>query len=127
LQVIRDWSARSLSRRIEQLTRRKGAPSPAVIGMEAPLGQGARGMRGTVVSVGASAGVALGLSAAELERRLIEIGFVEGASVEILHQGMIGGDPIAVKLDDMRVALRRREADAIMVRLQGGALRKARA
>ena len=53
----------------------------------------------------------------ELERRLLEIGFVEGARVEILHEGLIGRDPIAVRLDDMRVALRRREAQGVLVRL----------
>ena len=55
------------------------------------------------------------LSAAELESRLIEMGFVEGASVEILHEGMFGKDPIAVRVDNATVAIRRREAMAIMV------------
>lgn len=74
-----------------------------------------------VVQVGAPVvlGEAGALDAGELERRLLEIGFVEGAEVEILHEGMIGRDPIGVRLDDMRVALRRREADAVLVRLQG--------
>jgi ferrous iron transport protein A len=54
----------------------------------------------------------------ELERRLLEIGFVEGARVRILHEGFIGRDPIAVRLDDMRVALRRREAQGVLIRLQ---------
>jgi len=58
------------------------------------------------------------MSADELERRLLEMGFVEGARFEILHEGLIGRDPIAVKLDDMRVALRRREAAAILVEHQ---------
>ena len=55
------------------------------------------------------------LTAEELERRLLELGFVEGASVEVLHEGAFGRDPMAVRLDDMRVALRRREASAIEV------------
>jgi ferrous iron transport protein A len=46
----------------------------------------------------------------ELELRLLEFGFVEGAQVEVLQEGPIGGDPIAVRVDDMRVALRRSEA-----------------
>jgi ferrous iron transport protein A len=46
---------------------------------------------------------------------LIELGFVEGASVEILHEGAIGRDPIAVRVDSATVALRRREAMAILV------------
>lgn len=53
----------------------------------------------------------------ELERRLLELGFVEGARVELLHQGLFGRDPIAMKVDDMRVALRRHEAASLTVRL----------
>ena len=77
-----------------------------------------RGDRGVVLAVSPEA--MSGASAAEgeeLERRLLEIGFVEGARVEVLHEGFIGRDPIAVKLDDMRVALRRREAQGVLVRL----------
>ena len=85
------------------------------------LGCGAKGMLGTVVWVGAEGAVADGIAAEELERRLLEIGFVEGAEVEIVHEGFIGRDPIAVRLDDMWVALRRREADAILVCPTGGA------
>ena len=44
------------------------------------------------------------------------MGFVEGETVELRHQGPLGRDPIAVKLDDMRVAIRRREAAAIQIR-----------
>jgi ferrous iron transport protein A len=56
-----------------------------------------------------------GLPGAELERRLIELGFVEGAEVELLHQGLFGGDPIAVRVADATIALRRGEAMAILV------------
>ena len=55
------------------------------------------------------------MTAAEIERRLIELGFVEGAVVEILHQGLFGRDPIAVRVNEATIALRRREADAILV------------
>ena len=94
-----------------------------------PLGRGARGLRGVVAAVGPDMEVhpTGALPHAELERRLLEMGFVEGAQVEILHEGAIGGDPIAVKLDDMRVALRRREADQILVQVQSGQLRPRRA
>lgn len=81
------------------------------------LGQGAKGLRGTVLRVGATDGDSCSETAMELERRLLEIGFVEGASVEIIHEGFIRRDPIAIKLDDMRVALRRRDAEAILVRV----------
>ncbi len=81
------------------------------------LGRGARGLRGTVLRVGAADGEPCDEAVMELERRLLEMGFVEGASVEIIHEGFIRQDPIAVKLDDMRVALRRRDAEAILVRV----------
>lgn len=55
--------------------------------------------------------------AAELERRLLELGLVEGARVELIHNGLFGGDPMALKVDDMRVALRRREAASLTVEL----------
>jgi len=75
-----------------------------------------RGARGAVlaVSTAAMAG-APEAERQELERRLLEIGFVEGARVELLHEGFIGRDPIAVRLDDMRVALRRREAQGVLI------------
>ncbi len=54
----------------------------------------------------------------ELERRLLELGFVEGAQFELLHEGLFGRDPIAMKVDDMRVALRRHEAALLTVSLE---------
>lgn len=55
------------------------------------------------------------LAPAEMERRLIELGFVEGATVQILHEGLFGRDPIAVRVNGATVALRRREAMSIHV------------
>ena len=84
-----------------------------------PLGSGRKGLRGTVIAVGRAASLSdteTDPFADELERRLLEIGFVEGADVEVLHEGFIGRDPIAIRVDDMSVALRRREANAILVR-----------
>lgn len=51
----------------------------------------------------------------ELEGRFLEMGFIEGASVELVHEGPIGRDPIAVKVRESVIALRRREANAILV------------
>lgn len=84
-----------------------------------PLGTRSKGFRGTIVEVGRSAEADASdpdAFAEELERRLLEIGFVEGATVEILHEGFLGRDPIAIRVDDMSVALRRREANAVWVR-----------
>jgi len=86
------------------------------------LSQAARGERGVIVRVAPAADSRSGaVDAGELERRLLELGFVEGATVEILHEGAFGRDPIAVRLDDARVALRRREAAAVEVRFETGA------
>ncbi len=73
------------------------------------------GDRGIITDVRAEGTLAQhGVEASELQRRLLEFGFVEGAHVEVIHEGAIGGDPIAVRLDDMRVALRRRDADEVL-------------
>lgn len=81
-----------------------------------PLGALRLGARGVVHQVGAETN-SQGVDPGELERRLLEMGFVEGARFEVLHEGLIGRDPIAVKLEDMTVALRRREARAVLVSL----------
>lgn len=78
------------------------------------LGHAKRGYIGRIREISAADCNSI-LAPAELESRLIEMGFVEGASVEILHEGMIGKDPIAVRVDNATVAIRRREAMAIMV------------
>ncbi len=78
------------------------------------LADGQRGFSGVIAEVRACA-TAGGIPASELERRLLEMGFVEGARVEILHEGFIGRDPICVRLDDMRVALRRRDAHSVLL------------
>ena len=78
------------------------------------LGQAQRGFIGRIRAIDAT-GCASALDPMELENRLIEMGFVEDARVEILHEGMFGRDPIAVRVDNATVAIRRREAMAILV------------
>jgi len=80
----------------------------------ASLGQSKRGYRGRVQAIKVLPHHC-DLPDGELERRLIELGFTEGAHVEILHEGLFGRDPIAVRVNDSRVAIRRREAMAIIV------------
>ena len=80
----------------------------------APLGLARKGFRGRIDTI-AAADTASNTKAAELERRLLELGFVEGAHVEILHEGPLGRDPIAVRVNNTTIALRRREAMAVLV------------
>lgn len=81
---------------------------------ELPLGLARRGYRGVIQHI-AAIDTGSALSATELESRLIELGFVEGAQVEVLHEGVIGRDPIAVRVDNITIAVRRREAMAVIV------------
>ena len=79
-----------------------------------PLGLAKRGYSGVIHHLSAT-GADSSLSAVELESRLIELGFVEGARVEVLHEGIVGRDPIAVRVENVTIAVRRREAMAIIV------------
>ncbi|MBU6456254.1 MAG: ferrous iron transport protein A [Bradyrhizobium sp.] len=80
-----------------------------------PLGRAPRGFVGIIDRIAAN-GANSALEHDELESRLLELGFVDGAPVEILHEGLIGGDPIAVRVQGITIALRRLEAMAVLVR-----------
>lgn len=58
-----------------------------------------------------------GLVIGDLEARLLEMGFIEGAMLKVLHLGAWGGDPIAVRINNSNsiIALRRNEASAIFL------------
>jgi ferrous iron transport protein A len=79
-----------------------------------PLGLARRGYAGVIQHLAVSQADSA-LPDVELESRLIELGFVEGARVEILHEGIIRRDPIAVRVDNVTIAVRRCEAMAIIV------------
>jgi ferrous iron transport protein A len=87
---------------------------PIDVRPQMPLGLAKRGYSGVVQHLAAD-DASSALSAIELESRLIELGFVEGAKVEVLHEGIVGRDPIAVRIENITIAVRRREAMAIIV------------
>ena len=59
----------------------------------------------------------LNMSYAEFEKRFLEMGLLEGTPVTVIHEGPVGQDPLAVRLRVCQtVALRRREADCILVK-----------
>lgn len=59
-----------------------------------------------------------GLTRAEA-KRLRELGFDEGVTIEALHHAPFGRDPIACRVGRMTVALRRASAAAIRVESPG--------
>jgi ferrous iron transport protein A len=80
---------------------------PAFVSLGAlPPGSAAR-----VVSVGS------GGTLTPLERRLIEFGFVHGEQVEVLAEARPGRDPFVVRVGHTTLALRRREAENVLVEL----------
>jgi ferrous iron transport protein A len=85
-----------------------------------PLGSVQLGFKGRISAIQSGNGSGQSANGSDrpvedLESRLIELGFVEGAAVEVLHEGLLGRDPIAVRVDGVTIALRRREAMAIIV------------
>jgi len=77
------------------------------------LGDARKGYRGRVASILPIAGTGR-LAPEEMERRLIEMGFIEGVEVTVIHEGPFGRDPIAIRVGQATVALRRRDAMAIL-------------
>ena len=83
-----------------------------------PLGSVQLGFKGRISAVQSGNGSGQSANGSDrpvedLESRLIELGFVEGAAVEVLHEGLLGRDPIAVRVDGVTIALRRRVAAAV--------------
>lgn len=80
-----------------------------------------KGQHGVVVTVNLSGDAAITIgdvAGSTIARRLLEVGFVPGERVELIEEIRPGGDPIAVRVGSSMFALRRREAQAVMVRLQ---------
>lgn len=72
---------------------------------ETTLGNLIKGQKGFVV----------GFKRQDLLPRLLTLGFAEGMECEVLHEGWWGKDPIAVRLETLTLALRRKEAHSILV------------
>jgi ferrous iron transport protein A len=71
------------------------------------------------VGLSGVAGITIGDSAGStITRRLLEVGFVPGEHIEVIGEIRPGGDPIAVRIGSSIFALRRREAQAVLVQLE---------
>jgi ferrous iron transport protein A len=85
------------------------------------LAQLRKGAKGVVSSVSDIAGASssLGDSAGStIARRLMELGFIAGERVEVIEEVWPGGDPIAVRIGSSIFALRRREAQTVLVQVE---------
>jgi ferrous iron transport protein A len=97
-------------------------PDPLLASVEdsavslAALHKGARGKVSCVREDGATLGDEAG---GTVVMRLIELGFVPGEPFEIVAESQPGGDPIAVRVGGTCFALRRREAAAVLVSVEG--------
>jgi ferrous iron transport protein A len=70
------------------------------------------GTSGRVAGVGSG-----GPSLSGLERRLLELGFVQGEEIAVLAEARPGRDPFVVRVGHTTLALRRREAQSVWVEL----------
>lgn len=56
-------------------------------------------------------------SAEHLKERLLDMGFIEGASLSVSHLGGFRGDPIAIRIgnSNTQIALRKKDASSIFI------------
>ena len=71
------------------------------------------GVRGRIVQVGKGGPVPVN-GQASLEELLLDLGFEEGAAIEVRHQGPFGS-PLAVQVDDRLIAIRPVDAATVLV------------
>ncbi len=77
------------------------------------LAQLGKGEHATVVSINPSS--SFGTLDALVTRRLWELGFLPGAQISVVGFGLLRRDPIAVKIGGTKFALRRAEAQKILI------------
>ena len=81
----------------------------------ATLRKGERGVVQQVLEI--DSGVVGDQIGASIGRRLVEIGFVPGEQVQVIEVVWPGGDPMAVRVGMTVFALRLREAQSVLVRV----------
>jgi ferrous iron transport protein A len=77
-----------------------------------------KGARGVVTGVRDDAQSLGDEAQSTVSRRLLELGFVPGETIEVVEEIWPGRDPMAVRVGNTTFALRRREAGAVMVDLE---------
>ncbi|MDR6641315.1 ferrous iron transport protein A [Luteibacter sp. 1214] len=56
-----------------------------------------------------------------IAQRLRDLGFVSGEPVRLVARGPLGGDPLLIQIGSTRFALRRTEAERVMIAVDGAA------
>ena len=87
------------------------SPDAIVAGL-IPLSRIEVGQRATIRRVRVDSGETQG---GEIGLRLLELGFVEGELLRVIAHGYPGHEPIAVRIGNTTFALRRFEADHVLV------------
>jgi ferrous iron transport protein A len=72
------------------------------------LGELRRGVEARVLTIDTDGAVG---------RRLLEMGVIEGCTVEVVHEAPWSRDPIAIRARGTTIALRRADANRVMVEL----------
>lgn len=96
------------------------ASARSVRGQVVSLAQLHQGDRGHVSGIAADANAAIQIgdvAHSTIARRLVELGFVPGEPIEVVREIWPGGDPMAVRIGASLFALRRREAQSVLVSL----------
>ncbi len=75
-----------------------------------------RGNRAIVVAIDDDGDLFGDTRSSTIARRLLELGFVPGAALEVVATMWPGDDPLAVRIGGSTFALRRHEARAVRVR-----------
>jgi Fe2+ transport system protein FeoA len=60
----------------------------------------------------------------DVESRLLDMGFIEGCMVTLMHRGLFGGEPFAVRINQNSslISLRKSEASAVFINTKTGEL-----
>jgi ferrous iron transport protein A len=68
-------------------------------------------------------GIVVNLSAStfEIRQRLLEMGLTKGTTIEVIRLAPLG-DPIEIKIRGYRLSLRRKEAEAVIVKTEEDSL-----
>lgn len=69
----------------------------------------------TALAVGERARVAVVLADDSISRRLLEVGFIPGAAIEVVASMWPAADPLAIRVGGSTFALRRHEAERVVV------------